>query len=73
MPNYKIKDFEINKTIKVSASGMAEAMLEYLPWQTIEIKMVIRPCAGAAAVTDKTTWFKYEITEILPDDNYTGV
>ena len=62
MIEFEIKDFELggHKT-KVTAQGIAEAMLDYLPWPTLEITIHWLPCDGIYTITDLKTDFKYEV------------
>jgi len=59
---FVIKDYEIVKKVRVEAPGMLEAMLEYLPWPTLQIDFDYQPTNGTARVIDKKTDFMYDIT-----------
>jgi len=60
--NYVIIDFELGKKkTVVKAPGVAEAMFEYLPWPTLEIKISSNFTHGIAEVIDLKTEFRYEV------------
>jgi len=62
---YEITDWELNGAKKVvEASGIAEAMLEYLPWPSLEIEVTWNPSSGAAVVVDQKTEFRYHVQAI---------
>lgn len=62
MPEYVIKDFELGgKKTKVTAPGIIEAMHEYLPWPTVELRIHWRPFTGTCDVEDLQTNFKYDV------------
>jgi len=62
MREFTIKDFELGgKKTKVKAQGIAEAMLEYLPWPSLEVKIYWQPSTGVYEVTDLKTDFRYDV------------
>jgi len=62
MIEFEIKDFELGgaKT-KVKAQGIAEAMLDYLPWPFLNISVVWYPSSGIYTIIDLQTDFIYEV------------
>ena len=58
---YLIKDYEIRTETEVEAPGFLEAMLEYLPWPTIQVDFDYSPTMGEAFVIDQKTDFKYRV------------
>jgi hypothetical protein len=58
---YKIKDYEIGREVEVEAPGMLEAILEHLPWPTIQAEFDYSPTMGEAFVIDLKTEFKYRV------------
>jgi len=46
---------------EVEAPGIAEAMLEYLPWPSLDIEVAYAPNHGMAVVVDKQTDFRYYV------------
>lgn len=58
---YEITDYEINKITMVEAPGIAEAMLDYLPWPTLDISIHFTPTKGVADIVDNNTDFRYKI------------
>lgn len=62
---YEITDWELDGAKKVvEAPGIAEAMLEYLPWPSLEIEITWKPSSGAAVVVDQKTEFRYHVQAI---------
>ena len=65
MRKFIIKDFEHKgKKTTVEAQGIAEAMLEYLPWPTLEVKIYWQPSTGTYEVTDLKTDFRYDVFSV---------
>ena len=60
---YEITDYEIDatKTIVVDATGIVEAIYEYLPWEIIEIDLTLIKSKDKAVVVDKVTGFLYDV------------
>jgi len=59
---FEIKDFELDgRKTKVTAPGIVEAMYEYLPWPSLDLKIFGRPSHGFYEVIDLKTEFKYEV------------
>ena len=62
MTEFEITDFELGKKkTKAKAQGIAELMLDYLPWPTLDVKIYWEPSNGIYKVTDQKTDFLYEI------------
>ena len=61
---YELQDCEINKKVIVEAPGVAEAMLEYLPWPTLDLKIIWEPTNGKGEVIDNQTGFFYRLRAI---------
>lgn len=61
MAKFEIYSYEINTKETVTAQGIAEAMLEYLPWPSIDISIKWSPCNGQVCVVDNSTDFKYDV------------
>lgn len=61
---YEIKDIEAGKWVTVEAPGIAEAMLDYLPWPTLEVKIMWQPTQGIIDVIDLKTDFMYKLKVI---------
>lgn len=61
MKTYIIHDYEINKDVEVRGPGLIEAMLEHLPWSTLQLDIDYKPLHGIAEVTDKATGFRYTV------------
>lgn len=59
---YTIHDFELAKMTEVEAPGFLEAILEYLPWPTLQLGCDYQPSHGRATFIDWKTKFKYEVT-----------
>ena len=60
--DFKIKDYELGgKTTEVTAPGAAEAMLEYLPWPSLEIEIYWQPMRGIYEIIDLKTGFRYDM------------
>lgn len=60
---FTIYDYEISKTSVVEAPGFIEAMLEYLPWPSLQLHCDYKPTHGTAIFTDDKTDFKYEVRQ----------
>ena len=59
---FEITDWELGGAVKeVEAPGIAEAMLEYLPWPSLDIEVAYAPNHGMAVVVDKQTDFRYYV------------
>lgn len=59
---YIITDYELgSKETEVEAPGFAEAMFEYLPWPTLDIRVLVMYTKGVAVVIDNQTNFRYEV------------
>lgn len=58
---YRLLDYEINTEKNIEAPGIAEAMLEYLPWPTLQLKIDYHPSDGYAVVEDLQTNFTYRL------------
>jgi hypothetical protein len=58
---YIIHDYEIDKKSEVEAPGIVEAMLEYLPWPSLQLSINYQPSHGTAKVIDQQTDFMYDI------------
>lgn len=63
MNNYAIKDFELGVTVTAKAQGVAEVMLDYLPWPSFEATITFRNDEGWTVI-DSNTDFKYEVTAV---------
>lgn len=61
MRKFEIFDYEICSTRIVTAPGIVEAMLEYLPWPSLSLDIKYSPSNGEAEIIDKTTDFIYKI------------
>jgi hypothetical protein len=62
MPEFRIHSFEIDSSQDVTANGIAEAMLEFLPWPSLDISIAWSPSNGVAKVIDNQTDFEYQVT-----------
>lgn len=62
MKEYSIFDHELGFAKERRAPGIAELMLDYLPWPTLDIAVKWQPSNGKVEVTDNQTEFKYTIT-----------
>ena len=62
MANFDIYSYEIHENRQVEAPGIAEAMLDYLPWPKLDVSINWSPSNGVYMVTDKYTDFKYKVT-----------
>lgn len=61
-PEYDITDFELcGKVTRIRAWGVMEAMREYLPWNDVNITVLIKPGSDNAQVTDNQTDFQYQV------------
>jgi len=58
---YELFDYELKEETVIEAPGVAEAMLEYLPWPTIDLKIYFEPAHGRCTVIDIVTDFKYQL------------
>jgi hypothetical protein len=64
MKDYEITDFELNrKKTVVRAQGVAEAMLEYLPWPKLDVNIYFN-FDGPYEVIDQYTDFKYRVEPV---------
>lgn len=61
MAKFEIFSFEISSSKEVEAQGIAEAMLDYLPWPTLDVTIEWSPSNGLYKVKDNQTDFKYEV------------
>jgi hypothetical protein len=62
MAVFEITDFERGgKKVISYAQGIAELMLDYLPWPALEVKIHWEPSKGFYEVTDLKTEFLYEV------------
>jgi hypothetical protein len=61
---YEIEDIERCAKILIEAHGVAEAMLDYLPWPTMDLKIRWVPANGVIEATDIKTDFLYRIRVI---------
>ena len=59
---YEVTDWELGgaKTV-IEAQGIAEAMLDYLPWPSLEIEITLQPSKGIAVVVDRQTDSRYHV------------
>lgn len=64
MPRFSIFSFEIKTTEEVSAGGIAEAMIKYLPWPDLDISIKMHPNSKEALVTDRQTDFQYKVVAL---------
>lgn len=62
MATFSIHSCEINSTETRTAQGIAEVMLDYLPWPTLDARIVWTPTKGEYLVTDNQTDFLYIVT-----------
>ena len=58
---FKIKNYEIGETKTVEAPGFLEAMLEYLPWPTLQLTCDYKPHHGKTRFIDERTGFTYDV------------
>lgn len=58
---FTIKNYELADEVEVEAPGIIEAILEYLPWPTLQIKIDYSPMMGEAFIIDLKTKFKYRV------------
>ena len=61
MPKFNIYSYEISSKQEVSAPGIAEAMLDYLPWPSLDITIQWYPSKGIYNVKDNQTDCNYEV------------
>ena len=62
MDKFDIYSYETHERRQVEAPGIAEAMLEYLPWPCLHIDLSWEPSSGLYMVTDHQTDFQYKVT-----------
>ena len=58
---YELQDCESGKKAIVYAPGIVEAMLDYLPWPTLDLKIRWEPATGKIEVVDIKTDFVYRL------------
>jgi hypothetical protein len=58
---YRLIDYETNMERNIEAPGIAEAMLEYLPWHSLRLQIEYSPANGYAEVKDLQTDFRYRL------------
>lgn len=58
---YEIHNYELSETVEVEAPGLVEAMLEYLPWPTVQLYCDFEPHHGRAKVIDDVTGFTFRV------------
>jgi hypothetical protein len=56
---FEIHSYESALTKEVTAQGIAEAMLDYLPWPSLDVSIKWSPSNGEYTVIDNQTDFKY--------------
>lgn len=61
MAKFEIYSFDINSKTVVEAQGIAEAMFDYLPWNTLNVTIEWIPSSGVYNVIDNQTDFKYKV------------
>ena len=61
---YELEDCEIGKKSIVEAPGIAEAMLDYLPWPTLDLQIRWEPANGKIEMRDIKTDFIYKLKVI---------
>jgi hypothetical protein len=61
---YRLINYELNSEENIEAPGIAEAMLKYLPWPTLQLKINYSPGEGFAEVEDLQTNFLYRLQVI---------
>ncbi len=60
MAKFEIENCDYVKSKQVESPGIAEAMLEVLPWPTLDIRICWSPSNGSYDITDNKTGFKYK-------------
>jgi len=61
MARFEVHSFELNSKKVVDGQGIVEAMLDYLPWPTVNVNVQWNPSSGVYNVMDNQTDFKYEV------------
>lgn len=64
MAKFEIYECEINTTKTIEAQGIAEAMLDLLPWPTLDISIKWSPSNGEYQVIDNQTDFMYKVKKV---------
>ncbi len=62
MAEFELTDFKLGgKKIILQGEGIAEVMLDYLPWPSLDVRIIWFPSVGIYKVTDMQTDFEYGV------------